>query len=55
MGTGIAHVIALGGYDVALNDLKKETVEKALRDHREEHDPAGREGHHQGSRREAGA
>ena len=27
MGTGIAHVIALGGYNVALNDLKKETVE----------------------------
>jgi 3-hydroxybutyryl-CoA dehydrogenase len=31
MGTGIAHVIALGGYDVALNDLKKETVEESVR------------------------
>ncbi len=31
MGTGIAHVIALGGYSVALNDLKKETVEELVR------------------------
>ena len=30
MGSGIAHVIALGGYSVALNDLKKATVENAL-------------------------
>ncbi len=30
MGNGIAHVIALAGYDVAMNDLKKEAVEKAL-------------------------
>jgi 3-hydroxybutyryl-CoA dehydrogenase len=30
MGTGIAHVIALGGYDVLLNDLKKEAVDKSL-------------------------
>jgi 3-hydroxybutyryl-CoA dehydrogenase len=30
MGTGISHVIALGGYDVALNDLKKATVDQAL-------------------------
>jgi 3-hydroxybutyryl-CoA dehydrogenase len=30
MGNGIAHVVALGGYDVALNDLKQEAVEKAL-------------------------
>jgi len=30
MGSGIAHVIALGGYDVALNDLKKAAVENAL-------------------------
>src|SRR5918994_461471 len=30
MGTGIAHVIALGGYNVALNDLKKETVEDSV-------------------------
>jgi 3-hydroxybutyryl-CoA dehydrogenase len=31
MGTGIAHVIALGGYSVALNDLKKETVEESMK------------------------
>lgn len=30
MGNGIAHVIALAGYDVALNDLKKEAVERAI-------------------------
>lgn len=30
MGNGIAHVIALAGYDVAINDLKKEAVDKAL-------------------------
>src|SRR5262245_20313122 len=29
MGNGIAHVVALAGYDVALNDLKKEAIEKA--------------------------
>ena len=31
MGTGIAHVIALGGYSVALNDLKKETVDESVK------------------------
>ncbi|MFV0367441.1 MAG: 3-hydroxybutyryl-CoA dehydrogenase [Hyphomicrobiaceae bacterium] len=31
MGNGIAHVIALAGYDVAINDLKKEAVEKAVK------------------------
>lgn len=30
MGSGIAHVIALGGYDVMLNDIRKEAVDKAL-------------------------
>ena len=29
MGNGIAHVVALAGYDVALNDLKADAVEKA--------------------------
>jgi 3-hydroxybutyryl-CoA dehydrogenase len=29
MGNGIAHVAAIAGYDVAINDLKKETVDKA--------------------------
>ena len=30
MGNGIAHVVALAGYDVVLNDLTKEKVDKAL-------------------------
>jgi 3-hydroxybutyryl-CoA dehydrogenase len=30
MGSGIAHVVALAGYDVALNDLTKERVDNAL-------------------------
>ena len=30
MGTGIAHVIALGGYSVALNDLEKEKVDESV-------------------------
>jgi 3-hydroxybutyryl-CoA dehydrogenase len=30
MGTGIAHVIALRGYPVALNDLKKEKVDESV-------------------------
>ena len=30
MGNGIAHVVALAGYDVAVNDVRKEAVEKAL-------------------------
>src|SRR5215470_413714 len=29
MGNGIAHVCAIAGYDVAINDLKKETVDRA--------------------------
>ena len=30
MGTGIAHVIALAGYKVAVNDLKKEAFDKSI-------------------------
>ncbi len=30
MGTGIAHVVALGGYKVALNDLKREAFDNAV-------------------------
>ncbi len=30
MGTGIAHVVALGGYKVALNDLKRDAFDNAL-------------------------
>jgi 3-hydroxybutyryl-CoA dehydrogenase len=29
MGNGIAHVVALAGYDVTLNDVKKEAIDKA--------------------------
>jgi 3-hydroxybutyryl-CoA dehydrogenase len=29
MGNGIAHVVALAGYDVAIHDIKKEAVDKA--------------------------
>ncbi|NSL71052.1 3-hydroxybutyryl-CoA dehydrogenase [Hyphomicrobium sulfonivorans] len=31
MGTGIAHVVALGGHDVVINDLKPEAVEESIR------------------------
>ena len=30
MGSGIAHVVALSGYNVAINDLKKEAFDKGL-------------------------
>jgi 3-hydroxybutyryl-CoA dehydrogenase len=30
MGNGIAHVVALAGYDVAMNDLKREAFDKAI-------------------------
>jgi 3-hydroxybutyryl-CoA dehydrogenase len=30
MGSGIAHVVALGGYDVAINDIAKERFDTAL-------------------------
>jgi 3-hydroxybutyryl-CoA dehydrogenase len=30
MGNGIAHVVSLAGYNVLMNDLKKEAVEKAI-------------------------
>jgi len=30
MGSGIAHVVALGGYDVAINDIAKERFDAAL-------------------------
>ena len=29
MGNGIAHVVALAGFDVAMHDIKKEAVDKA--------------------------
>ena len=31
MGTGIAHVCALAGYEVALNDITEERIEAGLR------------------------
>ena len=30
MGNGIAHVVSLGGYDVVINDIRKEVVDAAL-------------------------
>src|ERR1700759_4091145 len=30
MGTGIAHVLALAGYDVVLDDINKDTLAKSL-------------------------
>ena len=30
MGTGIAHVLALAGYDVVLDDINKEALSKAV-------------------------
>jgi 3-hydroxybutyryl-CoA dehydrogenase len=30
MGNGIAHVVSLGGYDVAINDIRKEAVDAAI-------------------------
>ncbi len=30
MGNGIAHVMALAGYDVLLNDISKEALDSAL-------------------------
>ncbi len=30
MGTGIAHVVALGGYNVVLNDIRPEVIERSL-------------------------
>ena len=30
MGTGIAHVLALAGYDVVLDDINKDALSKAI-------------------------
>ncbi|MEQ1577337.1 MAG: 3-hydroxybutyryl-CoA dehydrogenase [Hyphomicrobium sp.] len=30
MGTGIAHVVALAGYDVLLNDIKKDAIDRSI-------------------------
>ncbi len=48
MGTGIAHVIALGGYSVALNDLKKDDGRRVGAHDREVPEAPGREGPHHG-------
>ena len=43
MGNGIAHVLALAGFDVVLDDINKETLAKALaRIDRNMHRQAGR-------------
>ena len=69
MGNGIAHVLALAGYDVVLDDINKDTLAKALERidknmHRQaarglikdDHDRAGAEAHphHPGARRHEG-
>jgi 3-hydroxybutyryl-CoA dehydrogenase len=41
MGNGIAHVFALAGYDVLLNDIRGGAEKRRATD-REEHRPAGR-------------
>ena len=55
MGSGIAHVVALSGYDVVLNDLSKERVDKAARDDRQEPHPPGRLGQDHRGGSQAGA
>ena len=42
MGNGIAHVLALAGYDVVLDDINKDALAKALERDREEHAAPGR-------------
>ena len=51
MGSGIAHVVALGGYDVAINDLAKERFDTALETIDEEHGPPGARQNHRGRSR----
>ena len=44
MGTGIAHVLSLAGYDVVLDDINKDALAKAIGPHRKEHAAPGRQG-----------
>ncbi len=30
MGSGIAHVVALGGFDVLINDIRSEAIDRAV-------------------------
>jgi 3-hydroxybutyryl-CoA dehydrogenase len=41
MGSGIAHVCALGGYDVLLHDVSRERIDAGIGPDREEHEPPG--------------
>ena len=50
MGNGIAHVVALAGYEVALYDVKKETIDKARCHHRAQHGAPGVARHHHAMR-----
>ena len=44
MGNGIAHVAALAGHDVLLNDVSAETDQCRARDNQRQHGPAGEQG-----------
>ena len=50
MGTGIAHVLALAGYDVVLDDINKDALGKAL-ERSKRTCSARRQGHHHRRRR----
>ena len=55
MGNGIAHVAALAGFDVVLNDVSDDRLEIGDGDHQRQSVAPGRqEGHHRG-RAQAGA
>ena len=55
MGSGIAHVVALSGYDVLLNDLSKEKVDKGAGGHRQKPHPPDRLGQDHRGGAQAGA
>ena len=55
MGTGIAHVLALAGYDVVLDDINKDALCKALGMHRKEHAAPGLQRPDRRRRDQAGA
>ena len=42
MGSGIAHVVALAGYNVLLNDVAPERIEKGIATDQRQHGPPGR-------------
>ena len=49
MGNGIAHVCALAGFDVVLNDVSADRIKAGHRDHQRQHGAAGEpQAHHRG-------